>query len=104
VTVQHLHSASLTRDPGYLPERAWRDADGYDIEQDERWDRETGGDFLGTALPNPDGLPAIGVGPEDFLPPGSHSPGVVPGAADRDTTPSQSAPADSSGRRAHSSS
>lgn len=26
------------KDPGYIPEHGWRDADGNDLEQDTRWD------------------------------------------------------------------
>lgn len=36
---------SGVKDPGYLPERAWRDADGTDLEQDTRWDEVDPGMF-----------------------------------------------------------
>jgi hypothetical protein len=88
VTVRHLHTASLTRDPGHLPDFAW-----LDLERHECWDRVDGGDYEGTSLPNPDGLPAIGVGPEDFLPTRDDDSGAVPGHAARVVDLSPDAPA-----------
>lgn len=70
------------RDPGHISEAAWnqeapyRDADGYDLEQDQRWDMVAGSDY---------------VPRESFLPTRGPRLGVVPASTARRGTSSQDA-------------
>lgn len=66
------------KDPGYISDAAWnqeapyRDADGYDLEQDQRWESVDPSGFYYD---------------DSFLPPRDSRPDVVPDVADRDVTP-----------------
>ena len=57
------------KDPGHISLAAWnqeapyRDADGYDLEQDQRWDYVAGSDYVPREL---------------FIPTRTSSPGAVP--------------------------